>query len=86
MVGEPILTCGPDLGLAVFPPSRSRKSKSDELRRAFNCGLALIRANGVLNEICENSNHPGGDPACLLDGPPPTVQCLADNPAAFIGD
>lgn len=86
LVGEPILTCGPDLGLAMFPPSRSRKRKSDELRRDYNCGLALIRANGVLNEICETSMHPGGDPACLLYGPPPTVQCLADNPAAFIGD
>ncbi len=81
VVGEPILTCGPDLSLAVFPPSRSRKRESDELRRDYNCGLALIRANGVLEEICANSPHPGGDPACLLDGPPPTIQCLADNPA-----
>ncbi len=86
LVGEPIGTCGPDLSLAVYPPSRSRKGKSDALRRDYNCGLALIRANGVLEEICKSSSHPGGDPACLLGGPPPTVQCLADNPAAFIGD
>lgn len=79
-VGEPILTCGPDeLGLAVYPPATSRKAKSDALRRDYNCGLALIRQNGVLEQICSNSPHPGGDPACLLEGPPPTIQCSADN-------
>ncbi len=78
--GEPILTCGPDLSLAVFPPSTRRKHKSDELQRDYNCGLALIRASGVLEQICVNSPHPGGDPACIFEGPPPTVQCLADNP------
>ena len=81
LVGEPIEACGPDnLGLAVYPPSSSRKHESDGLRRDYNCGLAVIRANGVLEQICTNSPHPGGDPACLLDGPPPTLQCLADNP------
>ena len=80
LVGEPIRTCGPDLSLAVFPPSTSRKHKSDELKRDYNCGLALIRASGVLEQICVNSPHPGGDPACIFEGPPPTVQCLADNP------
>ena len=80
LVGEPVQTCGPELGLPTFPPSTSRKHKSDELRRDYNCGLALIRANGVLDQVCSQSPHPGGDPACLLDGPPPTVQCVADNP------
>lgn len=81
VVGEPIKTCGPEeLGLAVYPPSMRRKNHSDALRRDYNCGLALIRANGVLEQICTNSTHPGGDPACRLIGPPPTIQCLADNP------
>lgn len=80
-VGVPISVCGRDLGIALYPPSTSRKHKSDALRRDYNCGLALIRDNGVLEEICTNSPHPGGDPACLLDErPPPTLQCLADNP------
>jgi hypothetical protein len=80
VVGEPVEDCGPQLSLMVFPPNKKRSHKSDELRRDFNCGLALIRANGVLANICANSSHPGGDPACILDGPPPTVQCLEDNP------
>ncbi len=79
LVGEPG-TCGPALSLPTYPPSMSRKHNSDGLRRDYNCGLALIRANGVLEQICTESPHPGGDPACLLDGPPPTVQCMADNP------
>ena len=79
-VGEPISACGPDTqGLAVYPPSTSRKDKSDALRRDFNCGLALIRLSGELEAICDASPHPGGDPACVLEGPPPTVQCLAEN-------
>jgi hypothetical protein len=79
-VGEPVTTCGRDeLGLAVFPPSESRRRKSDWLRRDWNCGLALIRLNGLLEEICSLSPHPGGDPACILEGPPPTEQCLAEN-------
>jgi hypothetical protein len=83
LVGEPIATCGPDTqGLAVYPPSTSRKHKSDALRRDYNCGLALIRLSGELEAICESSPYPGGDPACVLEGPPPTVQCLADNPGA----
>lgn len=82
LVGEAIPSCGPDLqGLAVYPPSTSRKPKSDALRRDFNCGLALIRASGELEAICSSSPHPGGDPACVLEGPPPTEQCLQDNPA-----
>ncbi len=81
LVGVPIETCGPDkLGLAVYPPSKRRKHQSDGLRRDYNCGLALIRANGVLEDICNNSPHPGDDPACLLEGPPPTLQCISDNP------
>lgn len=79
-VGEPISACGPDTqGLAVYPPSVSRKAKSDALRRDYNCGLALIRLSGELEAICNGSVHPGGDPACVLEGPPPTVQCLEDN-------
>ena len=80
-VGEPVTTCGRDeLGLMVFPTSDHRRRKSDLLRRDWNCGLALIRQNGTLAEICEGSTHPGGDPACIMDGPPPTEQCLEDNP------
>ena len=94
LVGEPG-TCGPALSMPTYPPSSDsddsdsddsdsddtrRKNKSDALRRDYNCGLALIRENGVLEQICTESPHPGGDPACLLDGPPPTLQCLADNP------
>jgi hypothetical protein len=70
-------------GYKIFPVSKKRRNRSDRLRRDFNCGLALIRANGVMANICENSPHPGGNPNCILDGPPPTVQCLAklaDNP------
>jgi hypothetical protein len=79
-VGEPVQDCGPHLALIVFPPRSRHRRQSDRLRRDFNCGLALIRANGVMANICANSAHPGGDPTCILDGPPPTVQCLADNP------
>ena len=80
VVGEPVTTCGPDeLGLAVYPPSDRRKHKSDALRRDYNCGLALIRMNGQLEAICSGSTHTGGDPACILDGPAPTTQCLRDN-------
>ena len=82
LVGEPVLDCGPLLSLMVFPPSRSRPHQSDALRRDFNCGLALIRQNGKMAEICSNSTHVGGDPACVLEGPAPTVQCLAENPTA----
>jgi len=81
LVGAPIATCGPDTqGLAVYPPSTSRKHKSDGLRRDYNCGLAMIRLSGELEAICSSSPYPGGDPACVLEGPPPTEQCLADNP------
>lgn len=79
VVGEPVQDCGPHLALIVFPPRLRHPCKSDELRRDFNCGLALIRANGVMANLCANSSHPGGDPTCILEGPPPTVQCLADN-------
>ena len=79
LVGEPIQTCGPAFGLLTYPPGTSRECRSDELRRDYNCGLALIRANGVLDQICSQSPHPGGDPVCLLEGPAPTVQCVADN-------
>lgn len=83
LVGAPVRACSPeDLGLAVYPPSRARPHHSDHLRRDYNCGLALIRQNGVLADICEQSSHPGGDPACMLEGPPPTEQCLADNPVS----
>ena len=81
VVGAPVTTCGPDeLGLAVYPPSNRRPHKSDELRRDYNCGLALIRLSGQLEAICSGSPHAGGDPACILDGPPPTIQCLRENP------
>ena len=80
LVGAPIQDCGPLLSMIVFPPNTARRNKSDELRRDFNCGLALIRANGVMANICANSTHAGGDPKCILEGPLPTVQCLAENP------
>jgi hypothetical protein len=80
VLGAPINDCGPLLSMIVFPPSTARQHKSDDLRRDFNCGLALIRANGVMANICASSTHPGGDPQCILEGPPPTVQCLAENP------
>ena len=80
LVGVPIHSCGPDeQGLAVYPPARGNGKKADELRRDWNCGLALIRLSGELQAICESSTYPGGDPACILDGPPPTVQCLEEN-------
>jgi hypothetical protein len=82
LVGHGIGTCGPELGLAVYPPSSKRRHVSDDLRRDYNCGLALIRMNGELERICTASPYPGGDPACILEGPPPTVQCLEDNAAA----
>jgi hypothetical protein len=80
LVGEGIATCGPDLALAVYPPNSNRRA-SDELRRDYNCGLALIRMSGELERICSTSPYPGGDPACILEGPPPTVECLEDNPS-----
>lgn len=83
VVGEPVLDCGPALSMMVFPPSTSRPHHSDALRRDFNCGLALIRQSGEMAEICASSTHPGGDPTCVLEGPPPTVQCLAENPPAL---
>jgi hypothetical protein len=79
VVGVPINDCGPLLAMIVFPPSTARQHQSDELRRDFNCGLALIRSNGVLASICASSTHHGGDPQCILEGPAPTAQCLADN-------
>jgi hypothetical protein len=82
VVGEPVLDCGPLLSMMVFPPSTSRPHHSDAVRRDFNCGLALIRRSGKMAEICSNSTHPGGDPACVLEGPEPTLQCLVENPAA----
>lgn len=85
IVGAPVLDCGANLAMLVFPHSAKRRNESDMLRRDFNCGLALIRANGVMVNLCANSPHPGGDPACILEGPPPTVQCLADNPTADAG-
>jgi len=79
LVGVPIHDCGPQLSTIVFPPRKAGKHKADEFRRDFNCGLALIRQNGVMASICASSTHPGGDPHCILDGPMPTVQCAADN-------
>jgi hypothetical protein len=80
VVGTPVQDCGPHLSVIVFPPGGRDRAGADRLRRAFNCGLALIRANGEMAAICAASTHPGGDPTCLLDGPPPTVQCLERNP------
>ncbi len=80
LVGKPVLDCGPELSMMVYPPSRSRPHQSDALRRDFNCGLALIRQSGKMAELCANSIYPGGDPTCVIEGPPPTVQCLAQNP------
>jgi hypothetical protein len=79
LVGVPIHDCGPLLAMIVFPPSTARQHQSDDLRRDFNCGLALIRSNGVMANICATSAHPGGDPQCILEGPAPTAQCVADN-------
>lgn len=80
LVGAPVTDCGPLLSMMVFPPSKRRPHHADELRRDFNCGLALIRRNGDMEDICAASGHPGGNPNCVLEGPPPTQQCLADNP------
>lgn len=82
LVGEPVLDCGPQLSMMVFPPSTSRPHQSDALRRDFNCGLALIRRSGKMAQICSSWTQPGVDPACVLEGPEPTVQCLEQNPAA----
>jgi hypothetical protein len=79
VVGVTIHDCGPGLSTIVSPPRQAAKLKADEFRRDFNCGLALIRLNGVMASICASSTHPGGDPHRILDGPAPTVQCLADN-------
>ena len=79
VVGEPALDCGPLLSMMVYPPSTGRPHQADALRRDFNCGLALIRQSGEMAEICAASQHPGGDPACVLEGPEPTVQCLNEN-------
>ena len=79
-VGLPIRDCGPLLSTIVFPPNTGGRDRADDLRRDLNCGLALIRANGVMAEICSRSRYPGGDPQCILEGPAPTVQCLAENP------
>ena len=82
LVGVPIQDCGPQLSTIVFPPNTGGRRRADDLRRDLNCGLALIRRNGVMAQICARSKYPGGDPNCILDGPAPTVQCLADNPPA----
>ena len=78
-VGRPIEVCGPALSLLTYPPSEKRNRKSDNLRRDFNCGLALIRENGKLQEICESWEARGFNPACILEGPPPTEQCVEDH-------
>lgn len=80
IVGETFLDCGPRLSFTTYPPSQKRKLKSDALRRDFNCGLALIRQNKTLDAICDKWIIDGFHPACFLDGPLPTEQCLADNP------
>jgi len=80
VVSVPIHDCGPLLSTIVFPPSTARQHKSDDLRRDLNCGLALIRANGTMADVCANSTYPGGNPQCILEGPAPTNQCLAENP------
>jgi ABC-type amino acid transport substrate-binding protein len=80
LVGVPITDCGPLLTMMTFPPSTSRPHQADALRRDFNCGLALIRQNGEMERICASSQHPGGDPNCVLEGPAPTLQCLVENP------
>ncbi len=78
-VGEPIETCGPALSLVTYPPGQRTKWKSDSLRRDYNCGLALIRENGELERICDVWTEDGFNIACILEGPPPTVQCVEDN-------
>ena len=77
-VGEPIETCGPALSLVTYPPGQRTKWKSDSLRRDYNCGLALIRENGELERICDVWTEDGFNIACILEGPPPTVQCVED--------
>ena len=78
-VGERIEGCGPALSMATYPPSKRRKRKSDNLRRDYNCGLALIRENGKLQEICDSWKAREFNPACILEGPLPTVQCVEEN-------
>lgn len=81
VVGSAIEDCGPHLALIVYPPRARGSQRADELRRDFNCGLALVRDNGVMAGLCAGSRHPGGDPQCILDGPPPTQQCRAEQEA-----
>lgn len=80
LVGESFTECGPRLSFATYPASKKRKLKSDDLRRDFNCGLALIRQTGELEAICDAWTDAGTHPACFVEGPLPTEQCLADNP------
>lgn len=79
LVGVPVTDCGPLLTLMTYPPSMSRPHQADALRRDFNCGLALIRRSGEMKRICASSQHPGGDPNCVLEGPAPTLQCRTEN-------
>ena len=84
VVGEPILDCHiglpGSLGLSVFPSREDGKqSQADQLRRDYNCGLALIREE--IPALCESvlKAH-GRDPLCisLIDLPNPTARCLKD--------
>ena len=83
-VGEPILDCHiglpGSLGLSVFPSREDGKQiQADQLRRDYNCGLALIREE--IPALCKSilKAH-GRDPLCvsLVDLPKPTAACLND--------
>ena len=88
-VGVEVPSCGNENGLLLYPPSKRRPLKSDELRREWNCGLALVRDDPeLLKSLLENledelelePDESLDDPLKFIqDGPLPTVQCLRGN-------
>ena len=84
-VGVEVPSCGNENSLLLYPPSKRRWFKSDQLRREWNCGLALVRHSPELLEtLLENlETELGRSPDDPLefkqDGPLPTVQCLEGN-------
>jgi len=85
LAGVGVPSCGSESSLLLYPPSKGRKHKSDELRRAWNCGLALVRHTpALLADLLEALEAELGRPPLdpdefLQDGPFPTVQCLEGN-------
>ena len=84
LAGVGVPSCGSHNSLLLYPPSTRRPHKSDAVRRAWNCGLALVRNSPELLADLRQAleielGRPPLDPQEFMqDGPLPTVQCLEE--------